>query len=410
MKKFILFISFLLFSEVCFAQAVFTDSAYLGQTPPGSIPQVFAPGIISLPNRYETYPTFSPNGKDMFFSIVNAGWTKGAILHTQGRNGIWTVPDTASFSKNIYKNWESFISPDGSKQFFASNRPTSLSMDIWMTKRTSDTTWSEPVRLSSPVNSNSNDGSACITNNGTLYFRSDRSGGIGGCEIFRAVLVDSIYPQVENMGNILHTVSDEGEPFMSPDESYVIFFSQTRAVGHGGYDLWISFKKNDNSWTAPVNMGPNINTALDEYGPRVTKDGKYLFFTRENRNITSDIYWVSASIIDSLKSTVISVNPLQGQVPDRYKLFQNYPNPFNPNTVISYSLPNNSYVSIKVYDMLGKEITTLVNSYQKRGVYEINLNMNSFNLSSGLYFYTINVNESNLNQVFKETKIMSYIK
>jgi hypothetical protein len=211
------------------------------------------------------------------------------------------------------------------------------------------------------------------------------------------------------MGNVLHTVSDEGEPFMSPDENYVIFFSQTRAVSYG-YDLWISFKKNDNSWTAPVNMGPNINTALDEYGPRVTKDGKYLFFTRENRNITSDIYWVSASIIDSLKSTVISVNPLLEKVQDGYKLFQNYPNPFNPGTVISYSLPNNGFVNIKIYDMLGKEITTLVNSYQKRGVYDVNLNMNNFNLSSGFYYYTLNVNESNSGITFKETKIMSYIK
>jgi hypothetical protein len=410
MKTFILFISFLLFSDICISQAVLTDSAYLGQTPPGGIPQIFAPGIVSLPNRYETYPTFSSDGKDMFFSVVNASWLNGVILHTQGRNGVWTVPDTASFSKNIYKNWESFISPDGNKQFFASNRPTSLSMDIWMTKRTSDTTWSEPVRLNSPVNSNSNDGSACITNNGTLYFRSARGGGIGGCEIFRAILVDSTYPQVENMGNILHTISDEGEPFMSSDESYVIFFSQSRDGGHGGYDLWISFKKNDNSWTVPVNMGPNINTALDEYGPRVTKDGKYLFFTRENRGITSDIYWVSASIIDSLKSTVIAINPLQGQVPDKYKLFQNFPNPFNPSTMISYLLPNNSFVNIKIYDMLGKEITTLINSYQKRGVYDFTFNMNDFNLSSGIYFYTLTANETNSNQVFRETKVMSYLK
>jgi hypothetical protein len=412
MKTFILFISFLLFADICISQAVLTYSAYLGQTPPGGIPQIFAPGIISLPNRFETYPTFSPDGKDMFFSVVNASWLNGVIFHTQERNGVWTIPDTATFSKNNYINWESFITPDGTKQFFASNRPPSVSRDIWMMNRTSDTTWSNPVRLNSPINSNAEDGSACVTNNGTLYFKSARGGGINGSMLYRSLLIDSTYSQIENLGNTIHTVNGETEPFMSPDESYLIFTSPflSRPGGHGGYDLWICFKKTNGSWTEPVNMGPNINTALDEYGPRVTQDGNYLFFTRDNGSTSMDIYWVSAGIIDSLKSTIISVNHIQKQVPDRYKLFQNFPNPFNPSTVISYSLPNISFVNIKIYDMLGKEITILANSFQKRGVYDINLNMNNFNLSSGLYFYTININESNSNQIFKETKVMSYIK
>ena len=88
----------------------------------------------------------------------------------------------------------------------------------------------------------------------------------------------------------------------------------------------------------------------------------------------------------------------------------NYPNPFNPSTVISYSLLNNSNVRLKLYDMLGKEITTLVDSFQKRGLYDVTLNMNNYNLSSGIYFYTIIANESNSNQIFKETRVMNYIK
>jgi hypothetical protein len=95
---------------------------------------------------------------------------------------------------------------------------------------------------------------------------------------------------------------------------------------------------------------------------------------------------------------------------NEYKLLQNYPNPFNPGTTISYSLLNNGNVNIKLFDVLGKEITTLVNSYQKRGVYDITLNMNNLNLSSGFYYYILTVNEPNSGQVFKETKVMSYIK
>ncbi|MFZ4590824.1 MAG: T9SS type A sorting domain-containing protein [Ignavibacteria bacterium] len=95
---------------------------------------------------------------------------------------------------------------------------------------------------------------------------------------------------------------------------------------------------------------------------------------------------------------------------DDYKLYQNYPNPFNPSTVISYALPGNSFVKLKVYNILGKEIATLVNSLQRRGVYDIPLNTNNLNLSSGVYLYTLTAAETNSGKVFKETKVMNYIK
>ncbi len=388
MKAFIYSIICSVFLNAIFAQTLLSDSAYLGQTPPGNIPQIFAPGVISLANRFETYPTFSPDGKEMFFSVVNAGWTTGKIFHTQELNGSWTVPEVADFSNNNYVNWESFISPDGNRQFFTSkNRPPSTSDDIWMIERISDTAWTTPVRLNSPVYSNSTDGSACVTNNGTIYFTSLRGGGYGGSIIYRAKFIDSAYSQVENLGNIIQTTSGEAEPFMAPDESYLIFISEYRAVGHGGYDLWICFRNIDSSWTVPVNMGPSINTANDEYGPRVTTDGRYLFFTRENRGITMDIYWVSSGIIDSLRSSVISVNQSNEQVVSEYKLFQNYPNPFNPNTSISFDIPKQSHAVLNIYDAAGREAATLVNDLLRAGSYSVNLNAG--NLSSGVYFYKL---------------------
>ena len=105
----------------------------------------------------------------------------------------------------------------------------------------------------------------------------------------------------------------------------------------------------------------------------------------------------------------VSVNPLNEFIDD-YKLYQNYPNPFNPSTVISYSLLNNSRVVLKVYDLLGKEIATLVNSYQKQGTYDVNLNMNKLNLSSGTYIYSISVTDDRMRNIYRGNKIMSYIK
>jgi hypothetical protein len=76
-------------------------------------------------------------------------------------------------------------------------------------------------------------------------------------------------------------------------------------------------------------------------------------------------------------------------VPSKFDLRQNYPNPFNPSTTIQYSIPNDAFVSIKVYDVAGKEIANLVNSQVKAGLYSVALNANSYSMSSGIYFYKI---------------------
>lgn len=106
----------------------------------------------------------------------------------------------------------------------------------------------------------------------------------------------------------------------------------------------------------------------------------------------------------------VSIKPINENIINDYKLFQNFPNPFNPSTVIGYALPYNSYVSLKVYDILGKEIASLVNSVQKRSYQEITLSTDNLKLSSGIYIYSLTANDINSNKVFKETKVMNYIK
>jgi hypothetical protein len=73
-------------------------------------------------------------------------------------------------------------------------------------------------------------------------------------------------------------------------------------------------------------------------------------------------------------------------------------------------LLRNSFVSVKIYNILGKEIATLVNSVQTSGLYNLTLNSNNLNLSSGIYIYTLSASETNSNKVYKETRVMNYIK
>ncbi len=92
----------------------------------------------------------------------------------------------------------------------------------------------------------------------------------------------------------------------------------------------------------------------------------------------------------------------EGKGPDEFQLRQNFPNPFNPNTTISYRLPENDHVSLTVYDMLGKRISTLVNQQQSAGTHSVEFDATE--LSSGLYIYNVQTGK------FVESKKMVLIK
>ncbi len=95
-------------------------------------------------------------------------------------------------------------------------------------------------------------------------------------------------------------------------------------------------------------------------------------------------------------------------VPHAYSLFQNYPNPFNPSTVIKFNLPSAGYVKLNIFDMLGREVKTLLAKDMEAGSYEYNVN--GSNLSSGVYFYRIEVTGSKGETVFADTKRMILVK
>jgi hypothetical protein len=117
---------------------------------------------------------------------------------------------------------------------------------------------------------------------------------------------------------------------------------------------------------------------------------------RASNVITQDVYsslnYSADGVIDLIADednpNPIAVNVEDYIVPKAYELSQNYPNPFNPSTSIEFSIPSDAAVSLKVYDVLGKEVAVLVNEQRNAGTYIIN--WNASNLSSGVYFYRLN--------------------
>lgn len=98
----------------------------------------------------------------------------------------------------------------------------------------------------------------------------------------------------------------------------------------------------------------------------------------------------------------IGIKPISNTVPENFKLFQNYPNPFNPTTVINFQIPKSSYVTLVVYDGMGRKIKTLVNENELPGAYSVNFDATEF--SSGIYFYKLET------QYHSETKKMILVK
>jgi uncharacterized protein (TIGR02145 family) len=313
------------FSVRCIEDPIPDSAKYLGQTPPGNKAVKFAPGIISKPGRMEYKVAFSPDGKECF---INVGEGTGYKVYSTKRvNNTWTEQTVASFSANQSTEFSSF-SVDGNKVFFDINE------DIWMSERT-NTGWNEAQKLSSPVNTSSHESGYSETVDGTMYFTSDRPGSITS-PIYKNLdiwTINKTTNQAENIGNIINSSTWDVTPCIAPDGSYLIY---TKGDGTT-MDLFISFKKEDSSWTTPLNMdksGTKINV-INQNSPSLSPDGKYLFFNRHDQD-SADIYWVSTSIIDTLKKNAIPTGLINKTIDEKVKL---YPNPISGQFTISFG-PN----------------------------------------------------------------------
>jgi hypothetical protein len=297
---------------------------YLGQTPPGTTPEVFAPGVISK-GYFERSVVFSPSQDELFFQLRCLGFTT-ILLHMEQKSGVWAQPEVAFFSGiPDYKDDCPFFTYDGQELFFISRRPQSgeeeikKNSDIWILPKTKEG-WGEPIHAGNSLNSSFDDDYPTLSKSGSLYFSSNRDGNY---DIYVSHFSEQGFTEPRKLDSTINTKDFEGHPFIAADESYLIF-SSDRPGEFGQGDLYISFKSRENRWLKPVNMGDKINTSFHEAAPYVSPDGKYLFFCSfrtiprptEKKRLTyseikelldgpgngrGDIYWVSSRIIDELR-------------------------------------------------------------------------------------------------------------
>jgi hypothetical protein len=251
-------------------------------------PELFGEGIFTTA-AWDFFIAFMPDQRTAYFGRANANFTYSTILETYRRAGRWTEPRVASFSGR-WSDADPHTAPDGAWIYFTSNRPlpgdTGAVLrtgrdyyDIWFSERLANGEWGPPRLIGPPVSSPStNQFSPSVATNGNLYFGTGRSGSRGGTDIWVSRLVNGVYQPPENLGDSINTRADEIEPWIAPDESYLIVSAEGRMDGLGERDLYISFRRNG-VWQRLLHLPAPINSPADDMNPSVSPDGTYLYFT-----------------------------------------------------------------------------------------------------------------------------------
>ena len=251
------------------------EDRYLGQKPPGLIPELFAPDIIRTEHR-EAEAAFTPDLKEFYFRRRGGKYKNNTLVVIQYKNKQWTeslVPPRAG---------EPFISLDN-KILYLGNKYRERTKTGWSAVKNLDAPFKDiPImRLT-------------VSAKGTYYF--DEATEIGTIRYSRLIDGKHEKPLTVNieMGNW------KAHPFIAPDESYLIWDDESEG-GYGDNDLYISFRQKDGTWGAAINLGAQINTEFAEAYGSITPDGKYFFFHRGFGGDRGDIFWVDAKIIETLR-------------------------------------------------------------------------------------------------------------
>lgn len=265
--------------------------SYFGQNPPGMKAEIFAPGMVSVEGRYEYAVSFTPDLDEMYFS-ANKEDEVQMVFFSILQNKEWTAPKKANFTNGKKLNeLEAFVSNDGGKIYFTAYDSIFSDEKIWYVNRQGNS-WSEAKKLDSPINDDvvfySTD-----AKNGDLFYTS-----ISKLKTYYAPYKNGEYPEVQEV-----EIEFGIHAFISPSQDFLLVNGRNKEVDErNDNDIYVYFKKKDGSWSEPFDLGNEVNSKFDETCPSITPDGKYLFFSRYNEEGgLSNIYWVSAEVIYTLK-------------------------------------------------------------------------------------------------------------
>lgn len=258
-----------------------------------------------------------PNRVDM----KNGVYFEDIMISHKDQHGNWTEPQPINAINTNGHDAVVHISHDGQRLFIYRNVGVG-SGDIYISKL-DGFNWSAPEKIKG-INSNFWEGSMCLSpDEKTIYFSSDRQGGMGGRDIYYAqLLADGSWGNVKNMGPVINTAFDEDAPFVHSDGK-TLFFASTGHNTIGGYDIFKSeFKLG--KWSVPYNVGKPVNTTQDDKFYIVSSDGERGYYSTEKKDGKGlqDIYMVEPGLFGRPTSLImVSGNVKYDNAPVKANIF-----------------------------------------------------------------------------------------
>lgn len=279
----------------------FLDSAdaYLAMKRPGDTPEIFAPGQLAEPGTFVMgRVAFSRDGKEFYYTQGDS-WTSlehAKIKLARYANGQWHKPAVLN---------EQFVSPtlsgDGNTLYFRKGNMN----NVWLSRRIAGG-WSAAEPL---IESSFGVYDFMPTRSGRFYVGSEATpddAKHGSTYVFSRLAFTAEGVKVKSLGRPLNTKGYNGDFFVAPDESYMIV--STNETPDYEAELYISFRRPDDTWSVPVSLGPKINNGLaHRWGQFVTADEKYLFYSYGTSEKDCAIYWVRFdSLLKELRPREVS--------------------------------------------------------------------------------------------------------
>lgn len=268
------------------------ESFYFGQKPPRLIPEVFAPDVVSINGRFESTISFSPDLKEVYFEAKHEDGVF-QIYFSRLVNSAWTPIQKVNFTKgNKKEELHPFVSPDNKRVYFTAFDSIFLDERIWYVSRL-ENSWSDAIKLDSPVNDDKVFFPNHAKNGGLYYFN------LSEFKTYYAPNKDGKFKEPQEVEIMGH------HAFVSPNDDYLLVTAQSNEEeNRKDNDIYVYFKNQEGTWSKLMNLGATVNTTFSEKTPSISPDGKYLFFGRDERDIEpglSNIYWVSTDVIEKLR-------------------------------------------------------------------------------------------------------------
>jgi hypothetical protein len=276
MKIYFLFPLFLLFSFPVFGQEV----------------KILSEDLNNLLNVRDY--CHSADGKEEYFTVQSPNQELSQIVVV--KNGDRKNPQLLPFC-NAFSYLEPFLTTDGKRLYFASDRPKSekdsakSDFDIWYVERKNlHENWSKPINAGAPINSENDEFYPAVAQNGNLYFTMDAKEGMGKDDIYFCKKRENTYEKPVLLGKNINSEGYEFNAFISKDENLLIFTKYNTKDGFGSGDLYFSTKDKNGEWQAAENLGNKINTKFMEYCPFYDAQSEILYFTSRRAALKTEIF------------------------------------------------------------------------------------------------------------------------